>query len=51
MKNLFTEPSLELERFAVTDSTLNNLFLSGFLPGEDELDPVTGAYGTTPAIG
>ena len=42
MKHLFEEPSLELEKFAVTDSTL---FLSDFEIGEDELDP---AYGTTP---
>ena len=49
MKNLFTEPSLELEKFAVSDATL---FLSGFETGDqDELDPVTGAYGGTKAIG
>ena len=41
-KNLFVEPSLELEPFAVSDTTL---FLSGFETGEDELDP---AYGNTP---
>lgn len=44
MKNLFVEPKLELEKFAVSDTTL---FLSDFELGEDELDP---AYGTT-AIG
>ena len=41
MKCHFEEPSLELERFAVQDSTL---FLSDLETGEDELDP---AYGTT----
>ena len=41
-KNLFVEPSLELEVFAIQDSTL---FLSDVELGEDELDP---AYGTTP---
>ena len=45
MKKRFTEPRLELEAFAVQDSTL---FLSDFETGEDELDP---AYGNTPAIG
>ena len=51
MKKLFTEPSLELERFAVMDSTLN-LFLSDFdLNDPDGLDPVSGAYGGTKAIG
>ena len=45
MKSLFVEPSLELEKFAVSDATL---FLSGFETGEDELDP---AYGGTPALG
>ena len=39
MKKLFEEPCLELEAFAVSDSTL---FLSDFVTGEDELDP---AYG------
>lgn len=47
-KNLFVEPELALTRFAPCDSTL---FISGFEPGEDELDPVSGAYGNTPAIG
>ena len=41
MKKLFTEPDLELEKFAVTDSAL---FLSDFETGEDELDP---AYGNS----
>ena len=40
MRKQFEEPCLELEAFAVSDSTL---FLSGFETGEDELDP---AYGT-----
>lgn len=44
MKRLFEEPRLELEAFAVSDSTL---FLSDYELGEDELDP---AYNTT-AIG
>lgn len=43
MKKLFTEPGLELEKFAVQDSAL---FLSDYTLGEDELDP---AY-NTPAI-
>ena len=43
-KNLFVEPSLELEVFAIQDSTL---FLSDVELGEDELDP---AYGVN-AIG
>ena len=42
MKASFTQPELELTRFASTDPTL---FLSGFETGEDELDP---AYGNTP---
>lgn len=47
MKKLFEEPRLELETFAISDSTMN-LFLSGYeLGDEDELDP---AYNTT-AIG
>lgn len=47
-KSLFVEPSLQLEIFAVQDSTLN--FLSDYDLGENELDPAAAAYGTQ-AIG
>ena len=41
MKNLFEEPRLELEVFAVSDNTL---FLLSDVLDEDELDP---AYGNS----
>lgn len=48
MKKLFTEPSLELDQFVVSDAAL---FLSGYdLNDPDGLDPVSGAYGGAPAI-